>query len=351
MLEHGVAAVWERWRRKVRPEDLDPPSRDLLPLLWRNLRRHGIEHPSLRLYAGVYRSFWYRNQILLAEAAETLTLLESHGVGTLLLGDAPLALAHYRDAGLRRIGDLAVRVPAGRAGSVATLLTHEAGWQLEGTRNGTAGDRLPLRLRNERGFRLRLETDRLSDLSRTRVVADPSPGTEPLKLQGAATHCLKAADQLLSVLAPTPEWRRSPPLQWAADASTLLRGSAETLDWDGLAATAHHAGLTLPVYLRLSYLRTALDAPVPHDCLDSLGRAPVSRRAARELSVRMGSHTLPRRLQRRWYEYRRSAEASGSRLSAPGFIRHLQERWGVDGFTQTFRFLASTLSKRLTRSS
>ena len=58
-------SAWQAWKKRVDTNHIDPGSFKLIPLLFRQLTSFGIEDPLLSRYKSVYRSIWYRNQLLL----------------------------------------------------------------------------------------------------------------------------------------------------------------------------------------------------------------------------------------------------------------------------------------------
>jgi len=52
------------WQGTVDIDDLPPGQFELLPLLYRNMQRAGLEeHPWLPRLKGIYRRAWYANQL------------------------------------------------------------------------------------------------------------------------------------------------------------------------------------------------------------------------------------------------------------------------------------------------
>lgn len=90
--------AWRAWAARVDIARLDRDSQWLLPLLYWNLRRHGVGADRLVRYRNVYLHHWYRNTVALSrldgEAATTLA------------GGAAMAVAYYDSPGLRPFVDL-----------------------------------------------------------------------------------------------------------------------------------------------------------------------------------------------------------------------------------------------------
>lgn len=63
--------AWSEWRSRVDIQVLDRGSLRLLPLLYWNLKRHGVNDPLIDRFKGIYRFSWYKNQMLF-QAMEAL---------------------------------------------------------------------------------------------------------------------------------------------------------------------------------------------------------------------------------------------------------------------------------------
>lgn len=297
-----AAAAWRRWRADDDALDgVDGLSFDLLPLLYRNLTRWGVEDPDLPRLKGVYRYAWYANQRLLEAAGRALRALGDRGLETLVLGGVPLAELHYRDAGVRPIGavDIAVR-PADAGAAVAAL--REAGWAL--------ATPLPL----DRVLRSFPSTGLIDGGVRVAVhwsvLYEPGRDEElwrasgPLQAGGVSTRALAAADQLLHTCAGAfgvPGAR----LRWIADGATVVRAAGGELDWGRLVEQAVSRRLTLPVSAALGLLRERFGVGVPDDVLAALRavRATPRERFVHRVRGFAPAHGAP--LVRLWDRYRR----------------------------------------------
>jgi len=114
--------AWHALRVRLDLDSLGPASQRLLPPLWRNLSRLGVQDPILGRCRGAYRYHWSRNQLLFRRGAVLLAELAASGIETLLLKGAALATRYYGDAGLRPMNDFDVAVPAGAAGDAVAVL-------------------------------------------------------------------------------------------------------------------------------------------------------------------------------------------------------------------------------------
>ena len=114
---HGEAGrhALDKFRTRLDIDHLDVESYRLLPLVHRNMRRLGVDHPDQSRLKGIHRHTLVRNHILLHQVRGILEALHGAGIDTLVLKGAALALTHYKDLGLRPMDDLDLLVPIDRA--------------------------------------------------------------------------------------------------------------------------------------------------------------------------------------------------------------------------------------------
>lgn len=86
-LRHDDAiAAWERWRVGVDWEGhLDHTSFALLPMVYRNLSRLGVEDPLFPRFKGIIRQAWLANQRWVAQIEPTLAACADAGVQVMIL--------------------------------------------------------------------------------------------------------------------------------------------------------------------------------------------------------------------------------------------------------------------------
>ena len=128
-LLRGKEAItaWKDWGAVIQFDLLDNGSQRLLPLLYKNLVDHGIQHPAIHVYKGFYRMTWYKNRLLCRRITGVLSLLKNHGIQSMLLKGAALALLYYKDWALRPMNDFDLLVPEEDALKAVDLLCR-SGW-------------------------------------------------------------------------------------------------------------------------------------------------------------------------------------------------------------------------------
>ena len=348
----GGDASAEAWQR-VRPAfDLDDPdhaSQALLPLVYRQLDRLGIDDSGLPKLRGIYRRTWYMNQLLLDRLKETVEAVGDGGGDPLVVSSWELPLRYYGDLGLRSVAALHLLVRPDHVARAARALS-EQGWAgpleptesfLRSTHNGrydrANGDRCLLYWRLFHEF---------SDPGRGREAEDLWERPIDLELRGVPARALSPTDELLNLFVGGARMSRWPSVTWVADAITVMRAPDSVIDWERLVRQARHLRATLRVHDAASFLRRELDAPVPAEVLDELREARTSRRevlAHRAGGTRMGPlgptpDTLTRFL-------RLTADVSVPRALA-GLPTFLRDEWGLERRSQVpFAILRKGVAK------
>lgn len=219
--------AWKEWRSSVDVDLVDAPAQRLLPLLARRLGDVAPDDPIRNLVRGIYRHAWARNQMLWRAALPVLRELERAGLPTVLLKGASLLRVYGDDWGARPMYDVDVLVPYARAAEAIDVLDRrrwvpEQGqtaawvrWRGAPRRHGwgfTHGDaRIDLHW-HVLGESIGADADdRFWACARTGEVG------------GFGVRFLDPAHLLLHVLAHGNAPLNSPPIQWIADAVTIIR--------------------------------------------------------------------------------------------------------------------------------
>lgn len=336
-MRHSVALeAWNEWRARVGLASIDTGSQRLLPLLWDNLRRQGVDldDPDIRPLLRSYRLTLTINRLLFQEISRQLRALHGAGFPTMLLKGAALTVRYYKDYGLRPMGDFDVLIPTARTEDVLRFLQTN-GWDPE-PRSPEAFTRPYRQVTHSHAFHgnsnweFDLHWHVLDECCQPDADEDFWNGAVRLDLDGVPTAVLNPADQLLHVCMHGVRWNDIPPLRWVADAITVLRASEHALDWDRLIIQAEKRRLILPMRASLDYLRTLLEAPVPSGVLERLGNLPTSRLERFEHQYKTRPHWdrafgyLPVL----WCKHSRLAGDIGLPAKLWGFLPFLQKYWG-----------------------
>jgi hypothetical protein len=268
-------AAWTRWRARNTPDTTDRGSTRLLPLVYRNIGREGLDDADLARLKGAYQAAWYQNQLLFRSTAQALRALHEAGIPTMLLKGVGLAVAHYRDAGVRPMLDADVLVPWHDAGRALAVL-REAGWASEAGTAAVPG------LATSHAEHLHDPSGKTLDLHRsalTQAGEDDAfwAAAVDVELLGVPTRTLCPSDHLLHAAAHGASWNAVPPVRWMADASTVARSAGGALDWERLVAEATRRRVTVVLTAALEHLADAVGLETPPHVLDRLRSAPKGR--------------------------------------------------------------------------
>jgi len=259
----------------------------------------------------------------------------------MILKGAALTLLHYRDYGLRPLGDFDVLVHTEQASAAINLLSR-LGWTpelrpLEAFTETYISVTKAYHFADSAGRVLDLHWHLLPECCYANADDDFWDGAVLTKIHDVPTHALNPTDQLLHACVHGARWNPVPPFRWVADAMMTMKTSQSELDWDRLITQAQKRRLILPLRHTLNYLRDALDAPIPPAILQNMRDMPVSKVERIEYEARTRPAELVGPLRGLWFHYLRY-----SRLVSDASLRHklvrfpivLQHIWGADHLWQ-----------------
>ncbi|MGD0965556.1 MAG: nucleotidyltransferase family protein [Candidatus Acidiferrales bacterium] len=335
--EQGLKAYRE-WAQRVDVEALDYGSFRMLPLLYRNLQRLGLEATALEKFKGTYRQTHYQNKLAFHRVAALLGLLARAGIDTLVLKGAALIPLYYGEAGVRPMADFDLVVGPEQALDAIQLL-ERSGWEREPGLPLTPGFisvHYSWHFRLPAAAELDLHWYVFDQCCYPRADAEFWKSAVPLEIEGFAARTLNPTDHLLHTCVHGAEWSPVPPLRWVADAMTIFGRAAGQIDWQRLVRQAKERRLVPAIRDTLTYLQTTLDAPVPNAVLSDLRHAPVGlieRVEYRSRTSPPGNFPSLRKICFGYLRHRARAPVKGSsRLLA--FPRYLQARWGASSLWQ-----------------
>jgi hypothetical protein len=326
-LPEPAGDAWARWRALEDPDTTDFDSQRLLPLVFRNLFATGLDDSDRARLKDLYRTWWYRNQMLLARTGEAMDDLHAAGLETMVLKGAALGAAHYRDVGARPVGDLDLWVSPEDAPAAMHVLEAAdwrtiAGWNADSREADEA-----LRWVHGEGY---VRGPAALDLH-WHVLHQPAAPEDfwqhsvPVTVGSVTTRTLGPADQVVHACEHGADGATTP-IRWAADVVVILR-SAE-VDWERLVEVAERQRLAVTLREMLGYVREVFDAPVPEDALVALRALGAPRRERRLHRAAMRPASPARSVRVFWDRYRRLALYEGRRLRPLGFPRYMRRASG-----------------------
>lgn len=325
-------AAWETFAG-LDLDRLDRESYRLLPLLYKNLRAHGVDHPLMPRFKGAHRYTWYKNHLLLHRGAEILSALHEASIPTMVLKGTALVLLQYKDYGLRPMEDFDVMVPTSKRPEAIEVLTRH-GWRPRNLALQKLTERY-LDLWHAWGFeddqqhQVDLHWHALYSSLACDADEDFWSGAVPVQLDDVATLAMNPADQLLQACVHGLWNTPGPQARWVADAKIILDTCA--IDWNRLVTQAQKARLTLVTRQGLSYLSEEMNTPLPSSVLERLSNILVS--TSEHLEHRIESRPWNRKggfwsCCSNYTHFRRTNPDTRGVLGSLGFFRYLQLVWG-----------------------
>lgn len=262
-----VAEAFDVWKSRVDIDAIDSGSMRLLPLLYRNLMRIGVNDPLLPRLKGVYRQVWFRNQLIVEHGVRSLRALTNAGIATIVLKGAALVSTVYDEPALRPMEDFDLLVAREQFAHAVEVLLAD-GWSF----HPPLSDPQPhfvfqhaVGFRRDGGGELDLHWSAMG------LPLGLAPSSQPLRVGSEETRSLGAADQLLQICAhATLRNPHIPPIRWAADAWFLL--ARPSFPWDTLVELARTRRLSLVMHRALEYLHDGLGVPLPDHVLAALSQ-------------------------------------------------------------------------------
>lgn len=341
--------AWKEWESKVDIDLLDQGSRRLLPLLYRNLRSHGVENSLMGMFKGIYRLTWFSNQMLFRKMSTLLHTMNDSGIQTMVFKGAALVLLHYKDYGLRPMDDFDVLIRSEHVMPAFDLLT-KLGWKPM-TKVGWRPERGPLKafpekllsirhamlFINAEGRQFDLHWHVSSACCYENADDDYWEGATKINFNEVATHALDPTDELFHICVHGSWWNPVPSIRWVADAIIIMNNTKSDIDWKRLTSQAQKRRLVLQTRNALCYLRDVFNAPVPQAILQGLQNMTVSSIERMEYRIRSRPPRLTGAIPEYWFSFLRSSQLESCAVLRPnfaGFPRFLKHVWGLDSLWQ-----------------
>ncbi|HEY5615363.1 MAG TPA: nucleotidyltransferase family protein, partial [Bacteroidota bacterium] len=197
--------LWKQWKSRIELDDADAGSQRLFPHLYRKLNDQGNTDPDLEKYKGVYRFFWYKNQMLFNVGTDMLAKFHERGIKTMILKGADLATRHYKDIGLRPMNDIDILVETERAQEALEIIQRAGFVPDERIRLRYTPAIIPLThgfaFVNSRNHGIDLHWHVLPESCRQHSDTEFWNAAEPIEFNGVHTKALCPTDLLFHILA------------------------------------------------------------------------------------------------------------------------------------------------------
>lgn len=343
------------WRSMINlADDFDRGSFRLLPLLYTNMSRFGLEDSLMGRLKGTYRRAWCEAQSRFEQAGKVLTLLQEHGIETLLIKGIPLAISYYGNETLRPMADLDVVVPHGKAAQAIKLL-EKAGW----ARGSYARDEHlvfhhAMQFFWPAGGELDLHWHVLTECRSPAADEHFWRNSEPLTVKGVKTRQLGHTDMFLHTVIHGVRWNPEPPIRWIADAAMILRRTDREIEWDEILAFADRERLNCRLRLGLTYLAEHIGLPIPAYVLDILGKRPITliERLENTIALRDSEDLYRNPVAKNWVifvRYCRFHQTKGAWQFLNGLSHFFRIQWSLKGRREIPVVIMRGLTRRLFR--
>ena len=325
------------WRGMIDLEaDFDSGSFRLLPLLYVNMARLGLDDPLMGRLKGTYRRAWCEAQPRFSQARDVLALLQSQGIETLMTKGVPLAISYYGNETLRPMADLDVVVPRDKARPAIAAL-EAAGW-VRGplVREEDLLFHHAMQFFHPKGGELDLHWYVLLECRDAAINDAFWRRAEPLMVKDVATRQLETTDMMFHTVIHGIRWNAEPPIRWIADAAMILRRADRRIDWDRLVAMAIEEKVTYRLRLGLRFLADRFAMPIPADVLARLDKARTTWLERIENTIALydsdGLYRHP--LTKNWVIFARYCRIQQDRSAfqfVNGLSHYMRVKWAVAG--------------------
>ena len=343
----GAADAWARLGPGLALDGLDRGSERLLPLVWWNLRQHGVESPPIGRLETHYRATREKNAARLRQMRPLLEAFRGAGLPTLVLKGAALLGSAYADLGVRPMSDIDLLVPVEQIADASRTL-EELGWAAEAPVTPSMTRMVhALPFTHPSSVPVDLHWHVFEECCRPGDDDDLWAASVPLAIEGVPTRILAPEDQLIHACVHGEKWVQVPGVRWVADAVVVIRGGQ--VRWERLVEQAVRRRFVLRLRAQLGYLRSTFDAPIPPEALAMLAAAPVARLERFEQRWGVRDRRRPWALVY-WCNHLRSSPG-GLATTVVTFPRYLQATWRLTSLARVpgatvERLLRSTSAPR-----
>jgi Uncharacterised nucleotidyltransferase len=343
------------WRRTLDvAADFDREIMRLVPLLYDNLRRLGVEDDLTGRLKGAYRLAWVRAHRLAAETRPLLDDMVGAGLRVMAVKGAPLGLLYYGNPALRPMGDFDFVVPAADAMRVVEFVASRGYQPWRPVNDDTFRYRHAMGFKRADGHEFDLHWHVLFDFCDDGADQWFWTGAEPFDLLGQRVWAPDPTRMLLHTIIHGIRWNEEPPVRWIADAVQILRRAGDRIDWPALVEFTERRGVCRRMWLGLTYLREHFGAPIPPAAIERLGRRPST------WVEWLENHTILRDyndvhagafgpLLAELAPFSRYARGLGALQFVDGFSRYLRYVWGLERRRDIAGYLGRRCSKRFRR--
>jgi hypothetical protein len=271
--EHAVRRAYRQWADLVDWEaDFAGGTYPLLPLLYLNLERCGVEDAARGRLRGLYRRSWYRIQSLQSGLTAVTGRLTAEGIDVVVLGDLALIDGLYAKSGARVCNRLDLLVAPRSVGRALEILG-DAGWRGKPLRDGDLTYLSHNNLTNMSGELLRVHWHPMCTKAKNDSYSMSSFALRSGKIS-VGPQILADTGHICHIVATGFDPSGSRLLADIAATYSLVRYG--DVEWDAALRLADEYGFNVRLFAVCSYLVSKFSAPIPDAVIGALRDRTVS---------------------------------------------------------------------------
>lgn len=262
--------AWEQWKTTIDINDINAASQKLLPLLYLNLKKHGISDPSMDKMKGIYRYLWVKNTSSFQGYVPFFQELNRRNIPFLFLKGGALLFHVYSDFGLRGMQDIDVLIEEEhieKAHQILIQLDIPCKFlKFRAVRRITPTLRSIIKgitFVNKEHFELDLHWRVLINGGKD-ITESLWEKSSLVQMNGISFHLPRPEILFFHICQHGIEYNSEPTFRWIADALLLLR-KTPNFCWDTLQTYARHYDENHSMENILFYLKEVfhIDCPLP----------------------------------------------------------------------------------------
>lgn len=273
-LSSGLPAqeAWKQWTKLTDFNEIEPASFNLLPLITRNRDIESLQDPLFEKCKGIYRQKWVANQLHWKKIIPVLAEFQKRGAHRIvLLKGIAMILHHYKNFGVRAMGDIDVMIEKKHLEMADSFLRH-SGWRPNVPRLDVKNRE---HLQRWHALNYTQGPDQLLDLHWS-LIQENCPALDDAVFKYAQKTAIESlyiphpTELLLQAIVHGLKHSPVPLIRWIPDAMILIH----KIEWDRLVELAHQARVCLPLSRGLEYLAETFEAPIPPRTIQTLKTVP-----------------------------------------------------------------------------
>jgi hypothetical protein len=273
--------AWDAWKAATDFNSIDPGSLRLMPMVYTRLRKCGLDDELLGKCRGIYRAYWYKDNLLIHRAVEIIQKLSDADIPVILHKGIALCVSYYKEIGLRPVNDVDLLLKAGDVLRAARILT-DLGYQpipprFKEIHEGLLYIRHSRNFVNRDGMDIDLNWHALKECCGPHDDDDFWRDSVSAELDGLQLRVLHPADLFLTIVIHGLKWDTVPPFRWIIDAHTILQHHKNNFDWNRVLMQAEKLQLCLRLKHAVGVLRDIARVEIPDDVARRIDRLPVAR--------------------------------------------------------------------------